>query len=408
MTTILGNGPAYISYFPEEKSASEFHRVNVDGGAVVLDHSSHSDEYAHVFIKGNLQAHEKYLKIENNSNVELLTIDNTGKLHASVGVVAPEITTLTSAVSTNTSSLTTISPLVTAHATQLAAHTSDLIGVNNTLNANTTAIALNTTDRTNATHLATNDTLVKRLNTGDGTVFTTLTTNLINVGQAAAAYGDSSFQWIEQNNGQNVTGSFARLGTNIDEMGDLSEAGDGLELSGLPTAGQTKYNKIELFPAPSAPSIQLQCSKDASVPWVRLKGQGGFSWVEMDTFGISQAITEDSSSNISPGNHLTGSLGRGLCVYYLTLTGNWDGSNPKLVVVLTGYVNDYLVRSLEVALVGNVSSTVYVDRYSKSLKTPASTSELRIELKHELLGGETNIPSGSVIQLSLMNNSIIT
>ena len=406
-TTIIGNGAPYVMYYPEEKNEVDFHRIRVDGGAVQIDHASHNDSYAHVFIKGNLQNHEKYLKVENNSNVELLTIDNTGKLHATVGIVAPEITTITSAVTTNTSALATITPKVTANETAVASHTTSIASNTTTIASNTTAIGLNTTDRTNATHLATNNTLVKRLNTGDGTQFTTLTTNLINIGDAAAAYGDSSYQWIEQQNGQNVAGSFARLGTNIDEMGDLSAAGDGLELSGVPASGQTKYNKIELFPASSAPSIQLQCSKDASVPWVRLRGDLGFSQIEMNLYGIAQAITFDSTTNISPGNHLIGVLGRGYCVYYLTLTGNWDANNARLVIKFTGYVKDYLVRSVEVALVGNLSSTVYVDRYSKTIKTPANTSVLRVELKHELLDGETNIPSGTVIRLSIMNNYIV-
>ena len=407
-TTIIGNGIPYKIIYPEEKSASDFHKIKVDGGSIILDKAADHDEYAHLYLKGNLQNHEAYFKVENNSNVELLRVDNSGKLHATSGLVAPEITTLTNSVTNNTSTLTTIAPKVTANETAVASHTT-LIGTNTTsIGNNTSAIGLNTTDRTNATHLATNDTLVKRLNSGDGTQFTTLTTNLINVGQAAAAYGDSSYQWIAQdNNGQNIAGSFARLGTNISEMGDLSSAGDGLELSGLPTAGQTKYNKIELFPASSAPSIQLQCSKDASVPWVRLNGELGFAWVELDLFGVSQAVTNTSQSNISPGNNLTGVLARGLCIYNLTLTGNWSANNPELIIVLTDRVKDHLIRSVEVSLEGNVSSTVYVDRYSKTIKSPASNSELRIVLKHELLGGETNIPSGTVIKLAILNNRII-
>ena len=75
--------------------------------------------------------------------------------------------------------------------------------------------------------------------------------------------------------------------------------------------------------------------------------------------------------------------------------------------MFTGYVKGFVIRSVEVAAVGNISSTVYVDRYSKSYKTPSSNSELRVELKHELLGGETNIPSGTVIELTIVNNRII-
>ena len=406
-TTIIGNGTPYKIYYPEETPQSEFHKIKVDGGSIVLDKAADHDEYAHLYLKGNLQSHEAYLKIENNSNVELLRVDYTGKLHATNGIIAPEITTLTTSVTNNTGTLTTIAPKVTANETAVASHTTLITGHTTSIGNNTSAIGLNTTDRVNATHLATNDTLVKRLNTGDGTVFTTLTTNIINIGESAAAYGDSSYQWIEQSNGVNVAGSFARLGTNIVEMGDLSSAGDGLELSGLPTAGQTKNNKIELFPASSAPSIQLQCSKDAGIPWIRLNGQGGFSWVELDLFGVSQAVTNTSQSNISPGNNLTGVLARGLCIYNLTLTGNWSANNPELIIVLTDRVKDHLIRSVEVSLEGNVSSTVYVDRYSKTIKSPASNSELRIVLKHELLSAETNIPSGSVIKLTIMNNRII-
>ena len=124
----------------------------------------------------------------------MLRVDNSGKLHATSGLVAPEITTLTNSVTNNTGTLTTIAPKVTANETAVASHTTLITGHTTSIGNNTTAIGLNTTDRTNATHLATNDTLVRRLNTGDtGTQFTTLTTNLINVGQAAAAYGWGSF-----------------------------------------------------------------------------------------------------------------------------------------------------------------------------------------------------------------------
>jgi hypothetical protein len=238
---------------------------------------------------------------------------------------------------------------------------------------------------------------------------------VLNVGQAAAAYGDSTFQWIDQDaNGNNIDDSFARLGTNIDELGDLSEAGNGLELSALPLQGQTKNNKIELFPEYSGPSIQLQCSKTPGVPWIRLKDETGKSCIEFESHGISNALLYSESFIITPGNIYTGTLSRGLQRFTFTLNGNWTTAAGDLVIKLTsdGYVQDHFLSNLDVAVDQSdvnsyISSVVYVAQVSKHYKQSPTESEVRIVLKKEDLGAETFIPSGSKIVLTIQNNKLI-
>ena len=407
-TTIIGNGPPYMLIYADEAPSGEFGKVVVDGGVVQLDKSSHNDNYAHVFIKGTLNEGESYLKIEDAASNVLVKVDHTGKLNALVGITAPEITSIANATATNAVTLATITPKVTANETAIAAHVPVLADHTNAINANTS-------DRTLATHLATDQTLVRRKNDVDGTEFSILTVNVVNVGQAAAAYGDSTFQWIDQDvNGNNINNSFARLGTNIVELGDLSEAGNGLELSAVPLQGQTKNNKIELFPEHSAPSIQLQCSKTPGVPWVRMKDEAGNTCIEFERHGVSNALVYSENFIITPGNVYTGTLSRGVQRFTFLLNGNWTTAAGDLVIKLTsdGYVQDHFISNLDVAVDQSdvnsyISSVVYVGRVSKHYKQSPTESEVRIVLKKEDLGGETFIPSGSKIVLTIQNNKLI-
>ena len=121
-TTIIGNGPPYMLIYADETPSGAFGKVIVDGGEVQLDKSSHNDNYAHVYIKGTLQNHESYIKVEDSASNVLFKVDNTGKLNALVGITSPEITSITNASTTNTVALTTITPKVTANETAVAAH----------------------------------------------------------------------------------------------------------------------------------------------------------------------------------------------------------------------------------------------------------------------------------------------
>ena len=117
-TSVVGNGPAYTVIWPTAEEldphTEDLRKVHIDDGVIQLDKAAHSDEYAHIFLKGNLQSHESYFRIKDGSNQELLKIDNQAKIHAP-GITAPEITALQN---TQASQATTVASLVTSQGAQ--------------------------------------------------------------------------------------------------------------------------------------------------------------------------------------------------------------------------------------------------------------------------------------------------
>ena len=135
---------------------------------------------------------------------------------------------------------------------------------------------------------------------------------------------------------------------------------------------------------------------------------------QFERHGVSNALVYSESFIITPGNIYTGTLARGMQRFTFTLSGNWTTAAGDLVIKLTsdGYVQDHFLSNLDVAVDQSdvnsyISSIVYVERVSKHYKQSPTESEIRIVLKNEFLGGETFIPSGTKIVLTLQNNKLI-
>lgn len=415
-TTVIGNGPSYSIYYPDESEVSplsEFQKIIVDGGEIILDKAAHNDNFAHLYLSGALQSHEAYVKIKNAGGTELFKIDYTGKLYAPQGIVAPEITTVTTATTSNTASITSLTSSVGSNTSTISTISTQLTANSNSISSLSPQVTSNTLARNGATASAIDSTLVLRDN-NNGTHFATLTSNIVNVGQACALYGDANIQWVAQDSqGNNLPGTICRFGRNHEELGDTSGAGDGLELIGRTVAGAQR-NKIELFPHVSSPSLQMINSKNAGIPWVRLKTHDGSDSFEIDQYGISQIYNNSTAYNLSPGNNYTGVLERGFNQMTFTLSGHWTPASGDIILILKSpaFVKDYIIKQLEIAvdqssLNSYIQSVVYVDRYTKHLKQSPTESEVRIVLKQELLGAEVNIPSNTILTPVYLNSKVL-
>ena len=398
-STIIGDGANYTLYPPSEaliNPREAYQRIIVDNGAISIDHASHgaNENDSHLFLKGTLQAHESYVKITNDANVEKLRIDNTGKIHAPGGVTCPEITTVTTATSGNTASITALTGTVTTLTTETTQNTNQLMS---------------------ATAAATNGTLVLRHNV-NGTHFAKITSDIVEIGTAQALYGDANIQYIPQDNGgNNIAGSIYRFGSNHEEF-DFTGSGEGIELIGrAPSNPAEQRNSVQMFPQESAPTLQMVCTKTAGVPWVRLNNENDVETIEISEFGLAQRLSSSTQFNISPGSIYTGTLSPGFSESVFTLSGNWTAADGSLTFILKSNtdIEGHYIKCIEVSVDESssnsyIQSQVYVDRFSKHVKNHPTDSELRVVLKYEFLGGETSIPSGTVLRLLILNNKIIT
>ena len=384
MTTrvVSATGEVFEVFYPKVDPVTDFTRINVDDGAILLDHAAHNDDtYAHLFLKGTLQSHESFLKIQNSGGTTLLHVDNAGKLYAPQGVVSPETTT----VGTNTTA----------------------IGVN------TVAIAANTAIIDAATSSKTDDTLVLRDNDG-GTDFTKLTADILEIetGGAVALYGDANIQWVAQDaQGVNIAGAITRLGRNHEEQKDQSGAGDGVEVIGRPEAAGER-NRVQLFAYNGAPSVEVLMNKVPGVPAWRLRDSSNSIRYEIDEYGAAVKLDAPVNLNVVAGVDQNSVLGRGLTVYNLTLQSAWSTGFLVLVVRSNAYVENHMIQQIEVQLderqaSNPISSQIYLVRYEKHLKSQAHNDEVRIIMKHTLLNGETSIPSGTVIRVMVLNTRVL-
>ena len=157
----------------------------------------------------------------------MLKIDNTGKLFAPIGVVCPEITSLTNSIATtNTTLLDNIDN---------TADNTEKLEEQDTIKTHVDHILTVLNDASEATK-AVNNSLVKRDNS-NGTAFSKISVSQVaEIGETVAMYGDANVQWIPQKtvNGViiNDPKAICRLGRNHEEIVQ-DPTGDGLELVGL-------------------------------------------------------------------------------------------------------------------------------------------------------------------------------
>ena len=433
-TTILGDGVLYTEYPVLAQQTTHFTRVIVDNGDIQLDKASHSGSNSHLFLKGDLQSHEAFVKIENSNGAELLRIDHQGKLHAPVGIVAPEISTLTNGVTSNNASISTLITTVTQNTNTLSSNQSTILNNTTTTLTNSVKLLEVPTIKANVDHVITvlnaaseatelpvDGSLVKRKNTGyEGTYFELLTVNKnINVGKTIAQYGNANYQWIPQTivNLQPVNDpkAIVRIGRNHEEIGQ-SSIGDGVEIMGLLSSdGIGHRNNVLITANENAPSIEMVCNKKTGAPWIRLRDHHKNSQIEISQQGLSQSLVEDLTFSVSPNVAFsTVNLHEGMFRLNFVLSDKWDSTSNEMVLkIQTGAVLDArIIASFEVFIDESnitsnyIESNIYIDHISKNVRKNVD-SFIRLVLKCELHAGETEIPSGTRFVVTINNQTIL-
>jgi len=418
-----------------ENVSGFFKNVNVDDGAIQINQADHGDNVddSHLLLKGALQSHESYVKIINAAGTELFRIDYTGKLIAPQDIVAPSLTTVINAAATNTSGLISITSELQMLETDLADVDTDIIALQASVVSVVNATAGNASNITSlgddveavelviggagvATNQPVDGSLVQRNNTA-GTLFTKLNTEILEVDDAIALYGQSNIQWIPQElvNGelQNIPHAFVRLGRN-QAQGAGPHAGDGIEIQGLPVSSGER-NQIKLYADETNPSLDLQCNKSNTAPYIRCSDKHDVIQCEISEDGFVQRWVQDDVIHCDISESIS-LLKPGLRRYSLVLNTAWDDEADELILVLQYnsqqdeeenrfiscevFLDETLLES------GYTESMVYVDRIQKNVRKNEST-KIRIVLKMELFDSESEIPIGTVLQLTIRNQLMI-
>ena len=181
--------------------SEKFDKLTVDD-VVILDHAQHTgnEDKAHLLLSGDISAGDHYVRIKNSSGA-LLNIDHNGKLHAISGLVAPELTAMSEAITIqseliieNDTGIETALDLIAANQTELVA----------TLET-TEYLSSRIVDSEPATHEAIDNSLVQRDNL-QGTTFTRIDTTNVLVQTEVALHKDAKLNYIPYHtvNGESV------------------------------------------------------------------------------------------------------------------------------------------------------------------------------------------------------------
>lgn len=92
--TITKRHPVTIRF--AEGASEDFDQITVDD-VIRIDHASHvgNIDKTHLLLKGDIPSGDHYVRVKNSTGA-LLNINHLGKLYAYAGISSPEITTLTS------------------------------------------------------------------------------------------------------------------------------------------------------------------------------------------------------------------------------------------------------------------------------------------------------------------------
>jgi hypothetical protein len=267
-----------------------------------------------------------------------------------------------------------------------------------------------------ATASAIDGSLVKRDNTE--TQFTKIHCNICEVGKTVAMYGDSNVQWIPQStvNGAltNDAKAIVRVGRNHEEIGQ-SNIGDGIEIVGLlPHDGIGGRNSVLIAASEYSPSLEMTCNKSTGQPWIRLRDHLGESKIEISETGVAIPINEEQTFSVTPNVEFSQmALYNGVSRMNFTLSDKWDNTSDEMVIKLN-HTAPQLGRIVSAEVYvdqSNVSSNyidsvIFIDRITKNLRQTGD-SVVRIVLKIELLGGESEIPLGTKFVLTLNNKGLL-
>jgi len=376
--------PQY-SFLPSE-TQHEFKKINVDDGAIQIDHAQHHGNDSHIVLKGDLNQGEKYLIIKTQAGAVLSKIDHTGKF---VGAVdAPELDAITT-------QLDAAVDVVEENAEDIFSLEQLTSTLETNVNANSQQVALvaeHETKLSEATHNSTADKIVQRDESGD-VYHNAVTAEIVAIGDSCALYGDASLRYVPQEivNGQpvNKTGYLYRFGRN-EQIGDATGTGDGFRMYNENGNGD---NEVFIQVNENTPSIEIKSTKLAE-PVIKFRNALDETTVNMDEDGYHMIRTLQTKQ-ISPGTTEFITIEPGKSVYELTLSSDWHPSHQtifELTITKSASADpnkDFIYTDLAAK---DANDDVYIETRIRS----QDQLEVKIKLYCKAIGTITN---GTVILL---------
>ena len=243
-----------------------------------------------------------------------------------------------------------------------------------------------------------------------------MSTNLIDVQQSVDLYGDAAVQYTPQTSQNvNLQGYTYRFGKNLEELGDFSTQGDGLEM--IEPAG----NEILIQVNDLTPTIQIHRAKNPGVEsfvisTVRSSAQDpGDKLITIDDAGLHVRRDDMNDVLMTPGNPISvGVLISGFQTHRFKLDQAWSSESTETEIDIysaTSAAEFRHIENLEVTFddlsqaggVSNVDARVYVKRWGVYRNT-----YLRVWVVLGVaLRGDSNIASGRYIRLSFNNKLLL-
>ena len=405
-------------------------RIVIDDGAIKIDHAADNLDNAHLVLDGVLTSGQDYVKIVKNG-VKLMNIDHTGKVYCHEGIAFPDLTTMESFITvlqgqtaTNANGLIALDGDITVLQGQTATNAGGLITVDNSrvvedqllqaaIDVNIGHIATNTTELLSSTHESTHDTLVKR-NNNTPTLFNDVTVNTLSSHDAIALYGDATLQFVPQAHvGENLTGYTFRFGRNMQELGDLSGTGAGLEFKDL------LNNELLMQVNMNTPTIELKVNKLAGVPFVRIRDNNEDSILEITDAGVIPKVHVVNTIYLTPGALLQTSMLGGYQSHVFELGSAWLENSGDTRIEFSESLGNieipppfHLIENIQVCLddrslsipVSDISSRIVLKRWGVYRNT---NHVLEIVLGCDFHSNAIEVEVGSLIRVTFNNKKLL-
>ena len=236
-------------------------------------------------------------------------------------------------------------------------------------------------------------------------------TNLIDVKQSVDLYGDAALQYTPQTSQNvNIAGYTYRFGKNLEELGDFSTQGDGLEFK------EPGGNEILIQTNDITPTIEIRRVKNPGVEilLVRTAQPEDHKLVTIDDDGLHLRRDDQNVQLMTPGNALSVEmLLSGFQTHRFTLNSAWTANTETEIEIYsaTSLAEFRHIQNLEVTLddlsqpggVAAINARVYIKRWGVY-----RNSYLRLWVVLAVdLRGDSEIPSGRFIRLSFNNKLIL-
>ena len=245
-----------------------------------------------------------------------------------------------------------------------------------------------------------------------------MSTNLLDVKQSIDLYGDAAIQFTPQTSTLiNVPGYTYRFGKNLEELGDFSTQGDGLEMRNMPWGG----NEVLIQVNNITPTIQIHSVKYPGVETFvvsseRESEQGvGHKLITIDSDGLHVKRDDQNDILMTPGNAISVAvLISGFQTHRFKLDQAWANASTETDIEIysaTSAAEFRHIQNLEVTFddltqpggVANANGRVYVKRWGVYRNT-----YLRVWIVLGIdLRGDTEIASGRFVRVSFNNTRLL-